>query len=269
MGIVIKSVIPLVAAGCLLAGCATAPPRSNQAAYQAYQQQNDPLKPTNKVFYTIDDRLDTYILKPVAIGYSDVTTPGIRKHVSYFMENMNALPQTLEFMAAGKPRDAGTMLVRFLVNSSVGIGGIFDPAGSMGYHRVYTDVGLTLAGYGVPEGPYLYLPLFGPSDIRDAAVLPAGIFLTPTFPPPPSTGLTIFNYGSDALNTVNTRAELRGTISNIKKTSLDPYATFRSLYRQHRAAQLKTIDRRDVVTPPAWYSVKARTAMKDERYHAQ
>lgn len=93
--------------------------------------------------------------------------------------------------------------------------------------------------------------------------------MTPTFPPPPSTGLTIFNYSTDALSLVNTRAELHGTISNIKNTSLDPYATFRSLYRQHRAAQLKTINSSDVVTPPAWYSAQQRAAMKQKVYDAQ
>ena len=266
MGIAIKSILPVVAAAGLLAGCATPPPRSNQAAYQAYRQQNDPLKPMNKAFYHFNNTLDTYVLKPVALGYIDVTTPGIRGHVSDFMSNLQAPAQLLYFMASGKPRDAGTTLVRFLVNSTVGIGGIFDPARTLGYHHVYTDLGLTLAGYGVPAGPYLYLPLFGPSGVRDATNIPANFVMTPTFPAPPSTGLTIFNYSGDALNTVNTRAELHGTLSNIKSTALDPYATFRSLYRQHRAAQLKTINQRDVVTPPAWYPASVRAQMKHQKY---
>ncbi|MGC8527575.1 MlaA family lipoprotein [Acidiphilium sp.] len=260
------SILPLVAASVLLAGCATPPPRSNKAAFEAYQQQNDPLKPANKVFYHFDNVLDTYVLRPVAVGYSHITTPAIREHVSDFMQNMDGPAELLEFMASGKPRDAGTTLVRFIVNSTVGIGGIFDPASAIGYKRVYTDLGLTLAGYGVPEGPYLYLPFAGPSDVRDASVLPAGFFLTPTVAAPPSTGLTIFNYSSDALDVVNKRANLLGTISNIKKSSLDPYATFRSLYRQHRAAQLRTINERDIATPPAWYPAKEREAMKPRPY---
>jgi phospholipid-binding lipoprotein MlaA len=105
------------------------------------------------------------------------------------------------------------------------------------------------------------LPFAGPSTLRDATGIPASIVLNPTFPAPPSTGLTIFNYGSDVLSVVNTRAELNGAIANIKKTSLDPYATFRSLYRQHRASELKDIDKRDVATPPAWYSAAQRKAM--------
>ncbi|CAG4921785.1 unnamed protein product, partial [Acidocella sp. C78] len=268
VGIVKTSLLSLLAVPVLLAGCATPPPRSNQAAYEAYRQQNDPLKPANQAFYRFDNVLDAYALRPVAVGYSHVTTPAIRQHVGDFMNNMDAPAQLVEFMAAGKPRDAGTTLVRFLLNSTVGIGGIFDPAGALGYRRVYTDLGLTLAGYGVPEGPYLYLPFAGPSDLRDAAVLPAGLFLSPTAAAPPSTGLTIFNYGSDGLGVVNTRANLIGTIGNIKKSSLDPYATFRSLYRQHRAAQLKTINERDIATPPAWYPAKERNAMHPRPYGA-
>lgn len=269
MGIVKKSVLPLLAASVLLAGCATPPPKSNKMAYQAFRQQNDPLKPANKVFYRFDNTLDAYVLKPVAIGYSKVTTPGIRAHVGNFMQNMGAPARLLEFMAAGKPRDAGTTLVRFLVNSTIGIGGIFDPASALGYKRVYTDLGLTLAGYGVPEGPYLYLPFAGPSDLRDASVLPAEFFMSPTVAAPPSTGLRIFNYSTDALGVVNTRANLLGTIERIKQSSLDPYATFRSLYRQHRAAQLNKINESDIATPPAWYTPEQRAAMKPRPYGAQ
>ena len=251
----------LTAAG-LLSGCATPPPRSNAAAYQAYRQQNDPLKPFNKASYHFDNVLDANVLKPVAQGYQAVTTVGVRHHVSDFMSNLNDPGELVNFMAAGKPRDAGTTLVRFMVNSTVGIGGIFDPAGSLGYHHVHTDIGLTLAGYGVPPGPYLYLPLFGPSGVRDATQIPADFLLTPAAAAPPSTGLTIFNYSSDAVNIVNERAALLGTLSNIKQTALDPYATFRSLYRQHRAAQLRAIEAHDTPTVPAWYPPAQRQAMQ-------
>lgn len=250
----------------LLSGCATPPPKSNKSAYQAYQQQNDPLKPTNKVMYNFDNTLDTHIFKPVAQGYVDVTTQGIRNHVSDFMTNLAEPAHLVYFMAAGKPRDAGTALVRFLVNSTVGLAGIFDPAGALGYHPVPGDLGLVLANYGVPEGPYLYLPFFGPSDIRDSINVPARFVATPTFPAPSSTGLTVFSASSGALNAVNTRASLLGEVSNIKQTALNPYATFRSLYRQHRAAQLRKMDQDDVITTPDWYPPKVRAKMKGRHY---
>jgi phospholipid-binding lipoprotein MlaA len=255
-------VLPLLAVGVLLAGCATPPPKSNKLAYDAYQQQNDPLQPTNRVFYRFDNALDTHVLRPVAIGYKHVTTPGIRHHVSDFLVNLEEPAELVNFMAEGKSRLAGTALVRFVVNSTVGIGGLFDPASVMGYHNTYTDTGLTLADWGAGEGPYLYLPLFGPSDVRDASALPAGIVLSPTFPAPTSVGLKLFNYGASGVNVVNEREQLLGKVSQIKSQALDPYATFRSLYRQHRAAELRTIKQRNVLTVPAWYSPKTRAEMQ-------
>ncbi len=237
----------------LLAGCATAPPASDTADYQAYQQQNDPAEPTNRVFYAINDKIDRYAFKPIAQGYVDITTQGIRDHVGNFVTNFGEPGRMVDFMFGGKPRDAGTALVRFLVNSTAGIGGIFDPATSLGYPETDTDFGLTLAEWGIPAGPYLYLPVFGPSGARDAFSLPAEFFLTPLEPAPVSLGTRIFGYSETAVHLVNTRAEYIQPIDQIEATALDPYATFRSLYRQSRASQLQLIDQRDTPTTPDWF----------------
>jgi len=242
----------------LLAGCATAPPPSDTANYQAYQQQNDPLEPTNRVFYAINDKIDRYAFKPVAQGYVDITTVGIRNHVGDFITNIAEPGRLVNFMFSGKPRDAGTSLVRFVVNSTVGIGGIFDPATALGYPETDTDFGLTLAEWGVPEGPYLYLPVFGPSGARDVTSLPVEFFLTPTEAAPESEALNIFGYSETALRLVNTRAQYIGPIDQIQATALDPYATFRSLYRQVRASQVTLINQRDVPTQPDWFPAPAK-----------
>jgi phospholipid-binding lipoprotein MlaA len=260
-----RSLNPLsvVAAAALvagLAGCASAPPRSDTAAYQAYQEQNDPIEPANRVSYNVTDKIDTYFFKPVAVGYRDITTPGIRKHVSNFTSNIGEPARLVNFMAEGKSRLAGTALVRFLVNSTLGIGGIFDVASGWGYQETDTDIGLTLAEWGIPMGPYLYVPFFGPSDARDFVQIPADFILSPTKAPPPSTGLTVFGYSEDALNLVNMREQLIDPIDQIKETALDPYATFRSLYRQQRASQVKLINQRNVLTPPDWYPRPAAPA---------
>jgi phospholipid-binding lipoprotein MlaA len=242
----------------LLAGCATAPPPSDTANYQAYEQQNDPLEPTNRVFYAINDKIDRYAFKPVAQGYVDITTVGIRNHVGDFITNIAEPGRLVNFMFSGKPRDAGTSLVRFVVNSTVGIGGIFDPATALGYPETDTDFGLTLAEWGVPEGPYLYLPVFGPSGARDVTSLPVEFFLTPTEAAPESEALNIFGYSETALRLVNTRAQYIGPIDQIQATALDPYATFRSLYRQVRASQVTLINQRDVPTQPDWFPAPAK-----------
>ena len=137
----------------LLSGCAHAPPKADTAAYEAYQQQNDPIEPTNRFFYAVNDRIDRYAFKPVAQGYVDITTQGIRNHVGYFITNIGEPARMVNFMFEGKSRDAGTSLVRFVVNSTVGIGGIFDPATALGYQEQDTDFGMTLAEWGVAARP--------------------------------------------------------------------------------------------------------------------
>ena len=246
------AVAPCVLLGAALSGCATAPPKTDTADYQAYQQLNDPLEPTNRVFYRVNDKLDTWVLKPVAQGYVDITTQGIRKHVGNFVTNIGEPARWLNFVAEGMPRDAGTSFVRFLVNSTIGIGGIFDPASALGYKETDTDFGITLAMWRVPPGPYLYLPGFGPSGVRDALNIPVEYFATPMETAPESTALNDFGYAETGLNLINTRANYLGPIAQVKATALDPYATFRSLYRQSRASEIQQVYISDGQTPPAW-----------------
>ena len=247
----------LVIAG-TLAGCATPPPKSQTANYEAYKQLNDPLEPTNRVFFKVNNTLDTYLMKPIAQGYVAVTTQGIRNHVGNFTSNIGEPARMLNFMASGDPTDAGTSLVRFLLNSTIGIGGIFDPASSLGYPETDTDFGLTLASWGVPPGPYLYLPIFGPSGVRDAFSLPVEWFATPMEAAPESAALDNFGYADTGMKLVNTRAEYLPIIDQIDATALDPYATFRSLYRQSRTSALQQIQQNDKRTWPNWYKHSAQ-----------
>ncbi|HVE21169.1 MAG TPA: VacJ family lipoprotein [Acidocella sp.] len=235
-----------------LSGCAHAPPKTDAAGYEAYQAQNDPIEPTNRFFYAVNDRIDRYAFKPVAQGYVAITTQGIRNHVGYFVGNIGEPARMVNFMFEGKSRDAGTSLVRFVLNSTIGIGGIFDPAAALGYKELDTDFGLTLAIWGVPAGPYVYLPVFGPSGARDMLNIPVEFYATPMVLAPESTALNDFGWAQSGLHLINTRAEYLQPIDQIRATALDPYATFRSLYRQSRASQLQEIDRRNVLTPPDW-----------------
>ncbi len=246
------AVAPALLVSALLGGCATAPPKADTANYQAYKEVNDPLEPTNRVFYTVNDKLDHYVMRPIAKGYVHITTPGIRNHVGDFVTNIGEPAELLNFMFEGKSRLAGTSLVRFVVNSTVGIGGIFDPAASLGYQETGTDFALTLQSWGVPAGPYLYLPVFGPSGARDVWNIPFEYFATPMEAAPASHALTYFNYSETALHLVNTRAQYIQPIDQIEATALDPYATFRSLYRQSRDSNLQEINQRNALTPPDW-----------------
>ncbi len=246
--------LPGLMLGTLLAGCATAPPKTDTADYQAYQQQNDPIEPTNRFFYKVNDKIDRYAFKPVAQGYVDITNTTVRNHVGNFVTNIGEPARLINFMAEGKSRDAGTSLVRFFVNSTAGIGGIFDPATALGYKETDTDFGLTLAIWGLAPGPYLYLPVFGPSGARDVWNLPVEYFATPMEAAPESTALNIFSDTETGVHLINTRAEYIQPIDQIEATALDPYATFRSLYRQSRVSQVQQIDEANELTTPDWYS---------------
>ncbi|WP_298284045.1 VacJ family lipoprotein [Acidocella sp.] len=245
-------VVPGVVLMTGLSACASAPPKTDVADYQAYEAVNDPLEPTNREFYKVNDTLDTYVMKPVAEGYVDVTNQTIRNHVGDFVSNIGEPARTVNFILEGMPRDACVSLMRFIVNSSFGIGGIFDLAKHMHLPETDTDFGITLAIWGLPAGPYLYLPVFGPSGARDVWNLPYEYFATPMELAPASAALSDFGYAETGLHLINTRAELLDTIDQIKATALDPYATFRSLYRQSRASEVVQVYEAEGRTPPTW-----------------
>jgi phospholipid-binding lipoprotein MlaA len=245
---------------CLVAGCATRPPASNPAALAEFQQENDPFEPTNRVLYRVNNALDQYLLRPVAVAYKDVLPEPVRNGVHNALTNLSTPVKLGDDMLAGKPRLAGDSFMRFIINTTAGGLGFFDPATNWGYPDHDMDFGLTMAIWGVPEGPFLFLPLLGPTNPRDAI----GRGVDNTADP-----LNWFGQGAIvrglhwsrfALTVVDARVGVLGTISSIKKTALDPYATFRSLYRQHRSSQIEKVRSSNQRTIPAWYPQPATPA---------
>ena len=244
---------PLAAALVLLtAACAARPPADDPAASAEYQENNDPLEPTNRVFYAINDGIDTYVLRPVAIAYRSVVPGAVRRPVHNALSNLNMPAQFANDVLEGKPRHAGDSLMRFLINSVAGGGGFFDVATDWGYPDHDADFGLTLAVWGVGEGPFLFLPILGPSNPRDGIGYGANSVLDP---------LTWASFGGSAtlgwsrlgVGAVDTRERLLDQIDGIKRGALDPYATFRSLYRQNRADQVAKARQDRPATVPAWF----------------
>ena len=154
--------------------------------------------------------------------------------------------------------------MRFLINTTAGVLGIFDVAKTLGYKEHDADFGMTMALWGVPEGPFLFLPVLGPSDPRDAAGFGVDILLDPFtwIGSSHDTGLTVFKWTRYGLNAVDARERVLDPIDQIKKTALDPYATFRSLYRQHRHAQIEDSRNDNRATVPVWFSQPAAAAPK-------
>ena len=141
----------------LLAGCASAPSKV------------DPLEPMNRALYQVHDVLDTNIVKPVAEGYTTVVPKFVRTMVANVYNNIDDLFSAVNGLLQGKFDKAGNDLGRVLTNTLVGFGGLIDVASDAGIERGNEDFGQTFAVWGIPQGPYLFVPLFGPTTVRDGA----------------------------------------------------------------------------------------------------
>ena len=225
-----------------LAGCATPPPASDPEALADFRQTNDPLEPTNRVFYFINDGLDTMLMKPAAIVYRAVLPDPVRTGIHNVLDNLDSPVRLANDALEGKPARAGDTAIRFLINTTLGVGGIFDVAKSLGIPGHETDFGLTLGYWGIPEGSFLYLPILGPSNPRDATGFGVDMAMDPiTWIGRGTNAHTDGTWARTILGALDERSGLLDAIDSVKKTALDPYATFRSLYRQNRAAKLEKL----------------------------
>ncbi len=251
----------LAAAGlsCALAGCATRPPASEPAALAEYRAANDPLEPFNRAMYAANTTLDRYTLRPAAVAYTHVLPERVRHGIHNVLGNLSSPVKLGNDMLEGKPRRAGDTLMRFLINTTLGGLGVFDLAANWGYPDHDADFGVTLAIWGVGSGPYLFLPVLGPGSPRDSSGRLVDIAGDPLTYFGQGAGVTAANWSHFSLNLVDARAQYLGTFSRIRRSALDPYATFRSLYRQHRDAQIAGIRADNERTIPAWFPPAAST----------
>lgn len=246
-------IMTVAALGFLLAGCATAPPASQAEALADYNQTNDPLEPTNRFFYRVNDGLDTYVFRPVAVAYRRVVPGAVRRPVHNVLVNMTSPVVFANDVMQAKPRRAGDTMMRFLINTTAGVGGIFDVATDWGYPQHRTDFGVTMALWGVGEGPFLFLPVLGPSNPRDAGGYAGNVALDP-FTWASFGGVKALEYSRYGVGLVDARERLIEPIDEVKRTALDPYATFRSLYRQNRRSEIENTRTDDRRTVPAWFN---------------
>lgn len=247
----LAAVLPLLG---LLGACATPPPASDPEAVADFNEANDPLEPTNRFFYKVNNGLDTVLLRPLAVGYRYVTTEGIRNGVSNVLANLGTPVALSNDIFQTHPRKAGDTLMRFVINTTAGVGGIFDVAKDLGYPSHDNDFGLTLASWGVGEGPFLYLPVLATSNPRDLTGFGVDIALDPFTWVGQGTIVQALDYSHFAISAVSAREAVLDPIDQIKKTALDPYATFRSLYRQRRASQVVEASKDRPATVPVWFA---------------
>ncbi len=237
----------------LLSGCATPPPASDPEALAEYDGNNDPAEPTNRAMYEVHDALDTAVMRPVAAGYRAVVPGPARTGIHNALLNLGSAVRLGNDMAQGSPRRAGDTLMRALINSTVGVLGLFDVAADWGYPLHETGFGDTLALWGLPEGPYLFVPGLGPRNARDLGGFLVNATAEPVYWIGQGVAVTAARWSATGAYVVDQRYHLLDTIDSVKKTSLDPYATFRSAYHQQRAAEIQALEDDKGSTIPVWF----------------
>ena len=211
-----------------VAGCATTPGVDHQDRHTAGPK--DPYETVNRKVFAFNDTIDEYALKPVAKAYNAVIPSPVRTGIHNFFGNFSDAWSAVNQLLQGKPRDAGTMTLRVLTNTTIGIAGLFDPATSLGLERKPEDLGLTLGHWGIEPGPYLVLPLFGASDIRDGLALPADTYVSPALLVPKFwQGVAV-----DAVGVVDKRAGLLGASQMLDELAFDRYTFVRDAYITRR-----------------------------------
>lgn len=146
---------------------------------QAKPTNSDPWEATNRKVHAFNNSLDKAVLKPIARGYRFIMPSLIREGVGNFFRNISEIPGVLNKVMQGRPKKTASGLLRLLVNSTIGVFGIFDLASRMGLKYEYEDFGQTLAVWGMPSGPYTVLPVFGPSTVRTAIGRLVNFFMNP------------------------------------------------------------------------------------------
>ncbi|KVD30454.1 VacJ family lipoprotein [Burkholderia ubonensis] len=209
-----------VAAAAALSGCATVQTPT----------KGDPLEGFNRTMYKFNDTVDTYALKPVAKGYQYVVPQPVRDSVTNFFSNIGDVYIAANNLVQLRIADGVGDIMRVVINTVFGVGGLFDVATIAKLPKHTADFGVTMGRYGMPAGPYLVLPLLGPSTVRDAAGLGVDYLGNPlTYVKPDGV-----SYGLFGLNLVNTRSNLLGAGDVLEAAAIDKYSFVRNAYLQRR-----------------------------------
>ena len=221
----------LLPAVCLTLCCARPAPR----------RPGDPIEPVNRRIFWFNDKLDVYVLEPAARGWDWLMPDAVQRSVANFFDNVRFPIVAVNDLLQGKVVACGSDIGRFAVNTTVGVLGFMDPAGRLGPRRSTTRIsGRRSESGGIPPGPYLVLPLLGPSNPRDTVGLLGDSFAAvyPWFVP------WYYTIGPRAVDTVNFRSQMLDAVREAKRASVDYYAFVRDAYVQRRKRQV--VDRTEM-----------------------
>lgn len=217
---------------CLLVGIASL---ASACTSMRAPSESDPLEGFNRTVDGFNQVVDKAVVKPLAQGYEKVTPPEVKTVIGNFFSNLDDISVAFNNLLQGKPKAAGSDITRFALNTTIGIVGLADVATELGFQKNDEDFGQTLGVWGVGSGPYLVLPLLGPSTLRDA---PARFVDAPLDPLVHQDNVRVRN-SLFLVNVVNTRARLLPATDLVERVALDQYAFVRNAYLKRRASLIR------------------------------
>jgi len=231
-----RRLIAVAFAAGFLSACATPPEDAELRA--EFEKQNDPIERLNRGVFEVNYALDALLLKPAAQSYRDLVPDYGRDSVRSFLNNLGTPVVLANDVLQGEAERARITVARFLVNTTIGLGGLFDVATDLGLVYHGEDFGQTLAVWGTEEGFYLMLPLFGPSNPRDGIGLVVDFLIDPFNWYARGYDRAYLTYGRAGTHAVDHRARNIDILDELEETSIDYYSAIRSLYRQRRADEI-------------------------------
>lgn len=244
LGTAVRRLAATLLIGAALAGCASRPPADDPDAVAAYRENNDPIEPLNRAVFGVNEGLEFWILRPLAVTYRDLVPNMVQRMVSNFLDNLTQPLYAINAALQGNGKGTGNALGRFVINSTVGVAGLFDVVPEV--PNVKYDFGGTLAKYGVEPGPYIVLPVLGPYALRDGGGLVVDGFMDPVGwvfwarDVPSTLGINNATWAIGLSKAFTNYASNMATIDELRNNSLDFYATLRSVQRQRRAESLRS-----------------------------
>jgi phospholipid-binding lipoprotein MlaA len=205
------------------------------ASPAAAREISDPIEPVNRGIFWFNDQADVYVLEPAARGWNYVLPNRMQSAIANFFDNVRFPVVMINNLLQAKFVDAASDTGRFVINTTLGVAGFFDPATDFGLERSDEDFGQTLGYWGVPPGPYLVVPLLGPTNLRDGVgrLVDTATAVYPLF--------AAFEYtiGATVTNSLNFRSQVIKQVRDAKRAALDYYVFMRDAYDQNRQARVE------------------------------
>lgn len=252
-----RTAIAGVTAAFLVTGCASSSTQTVDGSQEQgiFGPDNDPLEFVNRFTFAFNDMVDTLILQPAAATYRFLVPEPVQNGIRNVLRNLNGPVILANDLLQGEFDRAGDTFMRFLINSTIGLAGIFDVASDWGYEYHDEDFGQTLGSWGVGEGFYLVLPILGPSSLRDGVGMVVDSYMDPWpyvidyYDLTDDSTKDWITIGRRGLEGLDLRARNIETIENIKKDAVDYYARIRTLYRQNREDAIRNGELEEIPIP--------------------